>query len=115
MSDKAMLFELKEKAKWSRDPEEKKAAIRELSAKGPSALPQLEEIFNITAFEDIRDACAEAIRSIKATAGDESENSTTADRGPGTPSTMARQPQKKEEKQGEEAAGTELRLADLPP
>ena len=64
--DKMTLFELKEKAKWSTDPEEKKAAIKELSTRGENAISQLQEIMNITAYEDIRNACAEAIKSIQA-------------------------------------------------
>jgi len=64
--DKMTLFELKEKAKWSTDPEEKKAAIKELSTRGENAISQLQEIMNITAYEDIRNACAEAIKSMQA-------------------------------------------------
>jgi hypothetical protein len=58
------LFELKEKAKWSSDPEEKKAAIKELSTHGENAISQLQEIMSITAYEDIKNACAEAIKSV---------------------------------------------------
>lgn len=66
MSDvRITLFELKEKAKWSSDPEEKKAAIKELSTRGENAISELQEIMNITAYEDIRDACAEAIKSMR--------------------------------------------------
>jgi hypothetical protein len=67
MSDDRMkLFELKEKAKWSSDPEEKKAAIKELSTHGENAISELQEIMSITAYEDIKDACTEAIKSIQA-------------------------------------------------
>ena len=66
MSDERMtLFELKEKAKWSTDPKEKKAAIKELSMHGQDAIYELQEIMNITAYEDIRNACAEAIKSMR--------------------------------------------------
>lgn len=66
MSDDRMtLFELKEKAKWSSDPEEKKAAIKELSTHGENAIFELQEIMNITAYEDIKNACAEAIKSMR--------------------------------------------------
>jgi hypothetical protein len=66
MSDNKMtLFELKEKAKWSSDPEEKKAAIKELSTYGENAISELQEIMNITAYEDIKNACAEAIKSMR--------------------------------------------------
>jgi hypothetical protein len=64
MSRKTTLFELKEKAKWSGDPEEKKNAIKALSTLGLKAVPSLEEILNITAYEEISKACAEAIRVI---------------------------------------------------
>ena len=64
--DKMTLFELKEKAKWSTDPEEKKAAIKELSTRGENAISELQDIMNITAYEDIRNACAEAIKSMQA-------------------------------------------------
>ena len=66
MSDERMtLFELKETAKWSSDPEERKAAIKELSTHGENAISKLQEIANITAYEDIKNACAEAIKSMQ--------------------------------------------------
>jgi len=65
MSDKTA-FELKEKAKWSADPEEKKAAIRELMTYGETAIPQLEEILKVTAYDDIKAACIKAIKGILA-------------------------------------------------
>jgi hypothetical protein len=66
MSDDRMtLFDLKEKAKWSSDPEEKKAAIKELSTRGEDAISELQEIMSITAYEDIKNACAEAIKSMR--------------------------------------------------
>jgi tetratricopeptide (TPR) repeat protein len=58
---------LKEKAKWSSDLEERKAAIKKLSTHGEDTISVLQEIMNITAYEDIRNACAEAIKSIQAT------------------------------------------------
>ena len=60
-----LFFELKEKAKWSSDPEEKKAAIKELSTHGENAIFELQEIMSITAYEDIKSACAEAIKSMR--------------------------------------------------
>ena len=60
------LFDLKEKAKWSADPEEKKAVIEELSNQGEDAMSELQEIMRITAYEDIKNACEEAIMSIQA-------------------------------------------------
>jgi hypothetical protein len=66
MSNERMtLFELKETAKWSSDPEERKAAIKELSTHGENAISELQEIANITAYEDIKNACAEAIKSMQ--------------------------------------------------
>jgi hypothetical protein len=65
MSDRMTLFELKEKAKWSRDPEEKKTAIKELWTYGDNAISELQEIMNITSYDDIKNACAEAIKSIQ--------------------------------------------------
>lgn len=67
MSDTKAFYELKEKAKWSRDTEEKKLAIKELSSFGEKAISSLEEIRNVTAYEDIKLACIEAIKSIKGT------------------------------------------------
>jgi hypothetical protein len=63
--DRMTLFELKEKAKWSSDPEEKKAAIKELSTHGENAISELQEIMNITAYEDIKRACVAAIKSMR--------------------------------------------------
>ena len=64
MSERKM-WDLKEAAKWSSTPEEKKAAIRTLSARGQEAVQPLEEIMSITAYEDIRAACMEAIKTAK--------------------------------------------------
>lgn len=116
MSDRANMFDLKEKAKWSHDLAEKKAAIKELSTKGLNAIPQLEEILNISAYEDIKIACAEAIRAIRVSNKEGDERTTTSDfnQAP-TSSMMATKNQKKEEKEGESAAEGEIRLADLPP
>jgi hypothetical protein len=90
--DKMTLFELKEKAKWSTDPEEKKAAIKELSTRGENAISELQEIMNITAYEDIRNACADAIKSMQARKSVEvNETSSTAniDRSSGSSSNSA--------------------------
>ena len=116
MSDRTILFDLKEKAKWSHDPEERKAAIKELSAKGQNALPQLEEIFTITAYEDIKAACAEAIREIRNITDDSGENLTVSESNSATtPAMMAAKNQKKEQTEGESETNSEIRLADLPP
>lgn len=52
-------------AKWSRSQQEMKTAINELAARGEIALPVLEEILNVTAHEDIKAACIEAIKAVK--------------------------------------------------
>ena len=101
MSDRRGFYELKEKAKWSRDMEEKKMAIRELSSHGEKALPSLEEIRNVTAYEDIRLACIEAIRSIKGEKGSQPPGVATTDI--------------KKKKEIKDETKAEPRLADLPP
>jgi len=55
---------LKLTAKWSADDNEKKKAISELVHHGDEALPAIKEVFNVTAFEEIREACIEAIKAI---------------------------------------------------
>jgi hypothetical protein len=115
MPDKMTLFELKEKAKWSRDPEEKKTAIKELSTHGENAISELQEIMNITAYEDIKNACTEAIKSIQAHSKVEvNETSTNYSN---SPANVTAKDQKKEEfeKEVEYAGETGVRLADLPP
>jgi hypothetical protein len=42
--DRMTFFVLKEKAKWSSDLEEKKAAIKKLSTVGEDAIPELQDI-----------------------------------------------------------------------
>jgi hypothetical protein len=79
MFDKTILFELKEKAKWSSDPEEMKTAIKELSTHGNIAVPSLQEILNVTAYEEIKMACIDAIKVIGA------EKSKVSDGDKGTP------------------------------
>jgi hypothetical protein len=123
------LFDLKEKAKWSAHPEEKKAAIEELSNQGEDAMSELQEIMRITAYEDIKNACAEAIMSIQTRnkevvfkineTSPSSPPPTTHDSNSTTDlSTTAAKSQKKEgEKLENEAESTrekEVRLADMP-
>jgi len=106
VSDKPTLFELKEKAKWSHNNVEKKEAISELSEYGYDAIPGLKEILNITAYEDIRTACIDAIKSIQGNLNDAKRNNLE------TTTTEETRDQKKEEaKRGRK----ELKLADLPP
>ncbi len=78
MSSRMTLFELKEKAKWSSDHEEKKAAIKELSTYGENAISELREIMSVTAYEDIRNACAEAIKSMLARKNVEANKTSSA-------------------------------------
>lgn len=117
MSDERMtLFELKEKAKWSTDLKEKKAAIKELSTHGEDAITELQEIMNTTAYEDIKNACAEAIKSMRArndvevneTSSSSFTTTTTTDSSNSAPDVVvANKDQKKEEKfEKEEAEST---------
>jgi hypothetical protein len=115
MSEKPTLFELKEKAKWSHNPEEKKTAIRELTNHGVNAVPSLEEILNITAYEDIKRACAEAIKVILANAKGAGEVASATDSNSATAPDKMSKTQKKEEKSEESVSITEPKLADLPP
>jgi hypothetical protein len=57
--------ELRAMAKWSSDAKESRMAIRELSMHGDEALPFLEEVLSVTAYEDIKAACVEAIKAIE--------------------------------------------------
>jgi hypothetical protein len=118
-NERLTLFELKEKAKWSSHPEEKKTAIKELSNHGEDAISELQEIMSITAYEDIKNACAEAIMSIRArTTVETDETSSTNESNPATDVTATAKDQKKEEEVGKEDKGTReigVRLADLPP
>ncbi len=70
MSNAKTFYELKIAAKWSDSAEEKKTAIRELSSRGEEAIPSLEEILSVTAYEDIKAACIEAIKAAKNGAAD---------------------------------------------
>lgn len=128
MSDNRMtLFELKEKAKWSTDPEEKKAAIKELSTHGEDAIFELQEIMNITAYEDIKNACAEAIKSMQAhndgvevnRATSTATITTDSSNSNSTPhvviETKDQKKEKLEKEKAESARETGVRLADLPP
>jgi len=69
LSDNKSLWDLKEAAKWSNNPQERKEAITKLSARGAEALPSLDEIMSVTAYDDIRAACMEAIRSFRKAEG----------------------------------------------
>ena len=62
-SDGEKIKELKLAAKWSTDSAEKKKAIAELSKYGSEALPAIEEVLGVTAYDDVKAACIEAIKS----------------------------------------------------
>jgi len=89
------IWKLKEIAKWDDDPGAKKTAISELSTRGESGLSSLEEILAVTAHEEIRKACIDAIKAIR-----EKNDKSAAER--------------KEEPEKAESS-KELSLADLPP
>jgi hypothetical protein len=115
VSEAKPLYELKERAKWSRDWEEKKMAIKELVVLGEKALPTLEEIFNVTAYEDVKAICLDAIKSIregtkKMVVGEQSSASTNA-------ATTTADVKKKEQKKVAEGEASKdgPTLADLPP
>ena len=118
--DRMTLFELKEKAKWSTYPEESKAAIKELSNHGEDTISELQEIMRVTAYEDIKNACAEAIMSIQTRSKEVEINETsytTHESNSTTDSSTAAKNQKKEEEFENEAESTrekEVRLADMP-
>jgi hypothetical protein len=102
MSDELAIRQLKETAKWSNETDKKKTAIRELSARGEGALPALQEILNVTAYDEIKGACMDAIKAIKETESPMSMSSNV---------TVGN---KKNKEQEDEEKG-EVRLADLPP
>ncbi|WP_148701476.1 hypothetical protein [Candidatus Nitrososphaera evergladensis] len=126
------LWELKETAKWARDPVEKKTAIKNLSARGEEALPLLEEVLTVTAYDDIRSTCEEAIRSVREK--NSSSSSQTAEKGKGSDistgssgsATEKSKADTKKEKEKEKdtasastaagkSKGSSGKLADLPP
>jgi hypothetical protein len=115
MSDKMTLFELKERAKWSRDSEEKKTAIKELSTHGENAISELQEIMITTAYGDIKNACAEAIKSIQAGSNVEAHKTSTNDGNSAADVIAKDQKKEKFEKDGETPGENQVRLADLPP
>ena len=57
-------WELKESAKWSLDVNERKHAIRQLAESyGLEAIQSIAEIRDISAYDDIKKACIEAIKA----------------------------------------------------
>ena len=115
-----LFFELKEKAKWSSDPEEKKAAIKELSTHGENAISELQEIMSITAYEDIKSACAEAIKSMRDRNNVEvnktsSTNNSSSDSAADVTTRAKDQKKRKIRKRSLERETNRVRLANLPP
>ena len=56
--------ELKLIAKWSAEINEKKKAILQLRQFSEEARPAIEEVMAVTAYDDIKQACLHAIRSL---------------------------------------------------
>lgn len=56
-------WELKESAKWSLDVNERRRAIRQMAnTYGKEAIQSIAEIRNVAAYDEIRNACIEAIK-----------------------------------------------------
>jgi hypothetical protein len=65
LSEKKEIWELEQTAKWSHSLREKKMAIKEMSLHGELAIPYLDEVMNVTTYDEIKAACIEAIKAIK--------------------------------------------------
>lgn len=104
MLDDIVIRKLKETAKWSDDPEQKKTAIKELTTYGENALTALQEIMNVTAYDEIKAACIDAIKAAR------QKDSTTS----GVGSSITASNKKNEGQEKDEEKGT-VSLADLPP
>jgi|SRR5581483_462100 len=63
-TDSERIRELKMTAKWSTDSNEKKGAISELLQYGDEGRLAIQEVLSVTAYDDVKQACLEAIRSI---------------------------------------------------
>lgn len=100
------IHELKEMAKWSRSQQEMKTAINELAARGEIALPVLEEILNVTAHEDIKATCIEAIKAVKGKKEREEEEKEDDDEEKGTVKKTKSEAQVVVEEEGEKGATT---------
>ena len=60
-ADPERIRELKLAAKWSSDNYEKKQAVLQLLQCGDEALPAIREVLAITAYDDVKQTCIEAI------------------------------------------------------
>ena len=59
-------WQLKESAKWSLEVDERRRAIRELArGYGSDAIQAIQEIKDVSAYDEIKSACIEAIKSAK--------------------------------------------------
>ena len=102
MAEKENLWELTQAAKWSDSLQEKKMAIKELSFHGEHAIQYLDEVKNVTTYDEIKVACLEAIKAIK-------EKKKTTNNYQQSP------PLPQQETAGTEFDPTVTKLADLPP
>lgn len=93
-------------AKWSRSQQEMKTAINELAARGEIALPVLEEILNVTAHEDIKATCIEAIKAVKGKKEREEEKEDDEEEEKGTVKKTKSEAQVVVEEEGEKGATT---------
>jgi hypothetical protein len=64
VADSERIRELKLAAKWGMDTEEKKKAVSELLQFGNEGVSAIQEILAVTAYDDVKQACLDAIRSI---------------------------------------------------
>ncbi len=58
------LRQLKEDAKWASSIESQVKAVRELGSLGEAARPLLEEVLQVSARDEIRQSCVEAIKKL---------------------------------------------------
>jgi hypothetical protein len=59
-------WQLKESAKWSLEVDERRRAIKELvSGYGMDAIQAIEEVKDVSAYDEIKKACIEAIKSAR--------------------------------------------------
>ncbi len=63
-TDSDRIRELKMTAKWSTDGDEKKGAISELLQYGDKGILAIQEVLSVTVYDDVKQACIEAIKSI---------------------------------------------------
>lgn len=64
ISDSERIRELRLTAKWGLDNEEKRRAIFGLLKYGNAGLASIREVLDVTAYNDIKQACIDAIKSV---------------------------------------------------